>query len=214
MKDVDIFLSSAPITPSIREIQNALDVSYYVPEIHNPDQKNVPSAYSIPFSTASVLLALWDSPDQGVQVLLTQRSANLRNHPGQIAFPGGKMDDTDNSVIHTALREAEEEVGLAAKHLNVIGQLGDYFTTSGFCVSPVIAEVTKMKPMIICYDEVESIHWVPLNYLLDPSNFRFTEKTINNKRRGFFEINYQELHIWGVTAGIIYGLYTALTTKQ
>ncbi|TBR41206.1 CoA pyrophosphatase [Marinomonas agarivorans] len=214
MQDVKMFLSSEPISPTIDEIKQALNVAYYVPEIHNPDQKNVPDAYSIPFSTASVLLALLDTPDNGIQVLLTQRSEQLRHHPGQISFPGGKMDDEDNNVIHTALREAEEEVGLKAKNIQVIGQLGDYFTTSGFCVSPVVAQITNHKPMIICYEEVQSVHWVPLDYLLNPANFRFTEKVIDNKRRGFFEIHYQDLHIWGVTAGIIYGLYAALTSKQ
>lgn len=214
MQDVTIFLSSEAITPTIEDIKQALNANYYVPEIHNPDQKNVPSAYSIPFSTASVLLALLDTPNEGLQVLLTQRSQHLRQHPGQIAFPGGKMDDEDSTVIHTALREAEEEVGLKAKNIQVIGQLGHYFTTSGFCVSPVVAEVTNNKPMIICYEEVQSVHWVPLNYLLNPANFRFTERVIDNKRRGFFEVQYQDLHIWGVTAGILYGLYTALTSKQ
>ncbi len=147
---------------------------------------------------------------KGIQVLLTQRADNLRNHPGQIAFPGGKMDLSDDSIVQTALRETEEEVGLKAASLNILGQLGDYFTTSGFCVSPVVAEVTTLTPMIICYEEVESVHWVPLNYLLDPQNFEFKEQVIEGTHRTFFEIRYQDLHIWGVTAGIFYGLYKTL----
>jgi len=212
MKDVDIFLASPAITPSIRGVKDALNTHFYTPEIHNSDQYNAPDKYAPPFEIASVLLALWNSPENGIQVLLTQRADHLRNHPGQISFPGGKMDQCDDNIIQTALRETEEEVGLKAVNLNILGQLGDYFTTSGFCVSPVVAEVTKLTPMMICYDEVESAHWVPLNYLLDPKNFEFKQKVIENTHRTFFEIRYQDLHIWGVTAGIFYGLYKTLTT--
>ena len=214
MKDVETFLASPPISPSIEEIKRALGRNFFTSQIQNPDQKLAPSEYEISFKAASVLLPIWHSPTAGLQVLLTQRAKHMRNHPGQIAFPGGQMDDTDPSVIATALRETEEEVGLKPQNFNVIGQLGDYFTTSGFCVSPVIAEVTKLTPIMICYDEVESAYWVPLDYLLNPQNFSFEHRELANKTRGFFEIDYENIHIWGVTAGILYCLYQALISER
>ncbi|KJZ14454.1 MAG: CoA pyrophosphatase [Marinomonas sp.] len=214
MKDVETFLASPAISPSIEEISRALDSKFYTPDVQNPDQKLAPSEYDLTFKPASVLLPIWHSPTAGLQVLLTQRAKHMRNHPGQIAFPGGQMDATDATVIATALRETEEEVGLKPQNFNVIGQLGDYFTTSGFCVSPVIAEVTKLTPIMICYDEVESAYWVPLDYLLNPKNFKFEHRILADKPRGFFEVTYENIHIWGVTAGILYCLYQALTNEH
>lgn len=220
MTGVEHFLKSAAISPSIEEIRAALGTDCLAPEIHHAsrysfnkeDSNHSKRKQDKPiFETASVLIALWEDADTGIQVLLTQRSEHLRHHPGQIAFPGGKQEPQDDTLIHTALREAEEEVGLKTEQIDVLGQLGTYFTTSGFSVCPVIAQMSREKPLMLCYDEVESIHWVPLTYMLDPKNFNFKQKIIDGALRDFFEIHYQDLHIWGLTAAIFYGLYQALS---
>ena len=210
MTDVAHFLASPPLTPSIQEIRRALDQSDLLGVIRNPDQKLAPAAYQLDFKDAAVLIPIWKSAHDELYVLLTQRAKHMRNHPGQIAFPGGQYDDTDSSIVQTALRETEEEVGLAADCFNLLGELGDYLTISGYCVRPILAEITKSPKLTLCYDEVESVHWVPLNYLLTPANYRFQERMVSNTPRAFFEIQYQDITIWGVTAGILYGLYQVL----
>ena len=134
----------------------------------------------------------------------------MRNHPGQIAFPGGKHDPEDASIQYTALRETLEEVGLSPDCFDLLGELGEYCSVSGFCIKPVVAEMTRMSELSLCEEEVEQAHWVPLHHLLDPRNFRYVEREIGNVKRGYFEILYGDLRIWGVTAGIIYGLYQAI----
>lgn len=207
MTNVAHFLASPPISPTIDEIRRALEQSTILDVIRNPDQKLAPAAYQLDFKAAAVLLPIWQDPLGKLHVLLTQRAKHMRNHPGQIAFPGGQHDSDDPNLIHTAFRETEEEVGLAPDCFQLIGELGDYLTISGYCVKPVIAEVVRLPELTLCDDEVESVHWVPLDFLLTPSNYRFQERRQSNTRRGYFEIDYQDITIWGVTAGILYGLY-------
>lgn len=208
MKGVRQFLTSPPVSPDIDVIRKALAAP--APAIDNPDQLLAPKAYDISFKQAAVLMAIWASPDAGLQVLLTQRAKHMRNHPGQIALPGGQMDPEDQNVIHTALRETEEEVGLAPDRFNLLGELGDYFTISGFRVKPVIAEVQQPSPLVLCQEEVEAVYWIPLDYLLTPAHYRFQERMLGQQKRGYFEVEYENVRIWGVTAGIFYGLYNAL----
>ncbi|MBJ7550642.1 NUDIX hydrolase [Marinomonas ostreistagni] len=210
MLDVSHFLESPPLTPSIDEIRAALDIEASN-SIYNPDQHIAPQAYCHEYRAAAVLIPIFHCPETGqLKVLLTQRSLNMRNHPGQIAFPGGKHDPGDASIQYTALRETLEEVGLSPDCFDLLGELGEYCSVSGFCIKPVVAEMTRMSELSLCEEEVEQAHWVPLNHLLDPQNFRYVEREIGNVKRGFFEIIYEDLKIWGVTAGIIFGLYKAI----
>ncbi|SBS26445.1 putative Nudix hydrolase NudL [Marinomonas aquimarina] len=210
MVDVSTFLESPPITPTIDEIRAALDNETSA-QIFNPDQHIAPHAYRHDYRAAAVLIPIYHCPDEGeLKVLLTQRSLHMRNHPGQIAFPGGKHDPEDASIQYTALRETLEEVGLAPDCFELLGELGEYCSISGFCIKPVVAEMTRMSELSISEDEVERIHWVPLNHLLNPQNFSYVEREIGNLKRGYFEIDYHGLRIWGVTAGIIFGLYQAI----
>ncbi|MFD1384765.1 CoA pyrophosphatase [Rhodanobacter aciditrophus] len=210
MIDVAHFLESSPITPTIDEIRAALDAQA-PQQIYNPDQFIAPEAYIHDYRAAAVLIPIFPCPDSGdLKVLLTQRSLNMRNHPGQIAFPGGKHDPEDASIQYTALRETLEEVGLAPDCFELIGELGEYCSISGYCIKPVVAEMTRMSELSLSEAEVECVHWVPLNHLLNPQNFQYIERKIGNITRGYFEVRYHDLRIWGVTAGIIFGLYQAI----
>ncbi|MBJ7553702.1 NUDIX hydrolase [Marinomonas spartinae] len=211
MPHISQFLDALPLQPSMDEIRAALDHTQDVHPIYNPDKDLSPSAYKLKYRSAAVLIPIWQNPDdEQLYVLLTKRALHMRNHPGQIAFPGGKHDPTDASIQYTALRETFEEIGLAPDCFDLIGELGEYCTISGFCIKPIIAEMTRLSKMSLCEDEVKSVHWVPLSHLLTPSNYRFRKKKLGNVSRGYFEIDYQDIRIWGVTAGILYGLYETL----
>jgi 8-oxo-dGTP pyrophosphatase MutT (NUDIX family) len=148
--------------------------------------------------------------DNGPSVLLTQRTDHLRDHPGQVSFPGGRVEPDDASPAHTALREAQEEIGLAAEHVEIVGYLPEYRTGTGFRVTPVVALVRPPFELSPDRQEVADIFEVPLAFLMDPSNHQ--QHLIHNrgKLRPYFAMPYGDYFIWGATAGIIVALYQAL----
>ncbi|GAB3484627.1 NUDIX hydrolase [Marinomonas epiphytica] len=215
MSEIEHFLKASPIQPNLDDIRSALDNAPQQIPIHNPDQAMFPKGYDHDFTSAAVLIPIWQDPkDDQLYVLLTQRALHMRNHPGQIAFPGGKYDDTDTSIQYTALRETLEEVGLAPDCFDLLGELGEYCTTSGYCIKPIVAEMTRRSELSLCEEEVKCVHWVPLDHLLDPSNYQFKTKQVDTRSRGFFEVHYQGIRIWGVTAGILYGLYEQIANHK
>lgn len=143
-------------------------------------------------------------------VLLTQRTAHLRDHPGQISFPGGRVEPDDPSPIHTALREAQEEIGLPAEQVEVVGYLPEYRTGTGFRVIPVVAFVRP--PVVVVPDpfEVADVFEVPLTFLLDPLNHQRQSMHYRGRQREFYAMPYGERFIWGATAGMIRSLYERL----
>ena len=143
-------------------------------------------------------------------VLLTQRTDHLKDHPGQISFPGGRVEAGDASAAHTALREAEEEIGLPSSQVEILGYLPEYRTVTGFRVTPVVALV--MPPFKLRPDsfEVAEVFEVPLAFLLDPANHQRHSLDFLGKPRQFFAMTYQERFIWGATAGMIVSLARAL----
>jgi len=142
MSDIEQFLNAPPIDLSLDDIRAALDKTPYRQSIHNPDEEMFPQGYELDYRSAAVLIPIWQAPEDGeLYVLLTQRALHMRNHPGQIAFPGGKHDPDDASIQYTALRETLEEVGLAPDCFDLLGELGEYCTLSGFCIKPILAEV-------------------------------------------------------------------------
>lgn len=159
---------------------------------------------------ASVLFPLVPRAD-GFFVLLTQRTDHLRDHPGQISFPGGRVEPEDLSPEHTALREAREEIGLAPEHIEVIGYLPDYCTITGYRVTPVVAIVTPPFELTPDVYEVAQVFEVPLDFLLDPINHQEHAILRDGKPRRFFAMSYGSYFIWGATAGIIMSLHRALT---
>lgn len=156
------------------------------------------------FKSAAVLLPIVIR-DEGLQLMLTRRAAHLHDHPGQISFPGGRYESNDGSLIDTALREAEEEVGLQRSQINVVGQLPDYRTVSGYQVTPVIGFVQPPFSLKTDLNEVAEVFEVPLAFFMDASNHQqrafFDERS--GVERSFYTMPFGEFFIWGATAGIL-----------
>lgn len=155
---------------------------------------------------AAVLVPLVRS-EHGLQMLLTQRTDHLHDHAGQISFPGGRAEESDASSLATALREAEEEIGLAAHFVEHIGHLPDYFTVTGYRVTPVVAIVHEHASYKPDPFEVADIFQVPLHFLMNPANHQLREWEGPGGRRQFYSMPYEERFIWGATAGMIRNLY-------
>jgi 8-oxo-dGTP pyrophosphatase MutT (NUDIX family) len=142
-----------------------------------------------------------------IEVLLTRRTEHLSDHAGQIAFPGGRQEDTDEDLIATALRESEEEVGLDAHQIEVIGTLDPYLTITGYAVTPVVGLVTPPMDLRIDAREVAAAFTVPLSHLLNEANYRFhTRELVRDgvsREIGYWSVPYEEHNIWGATAGML-----------
>ncbi len=143
-------------------------------------------------------------------VLFTLRTPHLAHHAGQISFPGGHVEADDARPEDAALRETEEEVGLARCHIRVIGRLDRYVTRTGFDVTPVVGLVTP--PFAVAPDatEVADVFEVPLGFLLDPTNHLLDSRTFEGTVRRFYAMRWQERYIWGATAGMLMNLYEFL----
>jgi 8-oxo-dGTP pyrophosphatase MutT (NUDIX family) len=139
-------------------------------------------------------------------VILTQRTADLPSHAGQIAFPGGKIDG-EETPAGAALREAEEEIGLKPALVEPLGYLDLYLTFSGFRILPTVARIAPDFELTPNRSEVADIFEVPLDYLMRPENYRRKSRDWNGIIRHYYEIPYSNRHIWGVTAGILRNLY-------
>jgi 8-oxo-dGTP pyrophosphatase MutT (NUDIX family) len=158
-----------------------------------------------PVRPAAVLIAVVDHPEP--TILLTQRSAHLNDHAGQIAFPGGKIDVTDSSPLDAALREAEEEVGLSRDFVEPIGYLDLYGTAFGFRILPTVAKVQPGFTLRINEAEVVDAFEVPLAFLMNPENHQIHNKEFRGIERSYYAMPYAERYIWGATAGILRVLY-------
>ncbi|MCB1386241.1 MAG: CoA pyrophosphatase [Nitratireductor sp.] len=147
----------------------------------------------------------------GLSVVMTKRTEHLASHSGQVAFAGGKIDDQDGGSVAAALREAHEEIGLDAAHVDVLGVMPDYLSGSGFRIAPVVALVDAHAELAANQDEVEYIFEVPLGFLLNSDNHRLGSRPFEGKRRYYIEMPFGEHYIWGVTAGIIRQFHERLT---
>ena len=168
---------------------------------------------------ASVLIGLVDRP-QGLQLLLTQRTAHLRDHAGQISFPGGRAEVHDADAVATALREAEEEVGLAHRHVEVIGTLPPYTTVTAFEVTPVVALVRPGFELALDRFEVSEAFEVPLAFLMDPAHHQRHRFEFDGGQRQFLSMPWdgaggdgvqRRYFIWGATAAMLRNLYQFLS---
>jgi 8-oxo-dGTP pyrophosphatase MutT (NUDIX family) len=158
-----------------------------------------------PIRPAAVLIAVVDHPQP--TVLLTQRSAHLNDHAGQISFPGGKIDPTDASPLEAALREAQEEVGLDRSFVDPIGYLDLYATSFGFRILPTVARVRPGFSLRINQSEVDDAFEVPLSFLMNPANHQVHSKEFRGIERTYYAMPFAERYIWGATAGILRVLY-------
>ncbi|MDE2585827.1 MAG: CoA pyrophosphatase [Betaproteobacteria bacterium] len=162
-----------------------------------------------PLTPAAVLFPIVLRPEQPT-VLLTQRTSHLRDHGGQVSFPGGRVEDADTSPVHTALRETEEEVGMAPEQVEVVGFLPEYRTSTGFRITPVVGFV--QPPFVLRPDpfEVAEVFEVPLAFLLDAANHQRHSREWRGRQRHFFAMPYGDYFIWGATAGMIVSLVRRL----
>jgi len=154
---------------------------------------------------AAVLVPVIDRSEP--TVLLTQRTAELASHAGQVAFPGGKIDPDDESPVAAALREAREETGLAPTLVEPIGYLDLYLTFSGFRILPTVARVKPGFTLAINPREVVETFEVPLEFLMTPENHQRKTRDWNGLQREYYAIAFEDRYIWGITAGILRNLY-------
>ncbi|MEY3833388.1 MAG: hypothetical protein RLZZ130_866 [Pseudomonadota bacterium] len=157
---------------------------------------------------AAVLIPITDRAEPGV--ILTQRPTWLRSHAGQVAFPGGKVDDSDENSIFAALREAEEELNIPPARVEVIGVADTYYSGSGYSIAPVVGIIPPDLELQPNPQEVEDWFEVPLAFLLDPANSIKKEANWNGQQRSYYDMQWGERRIWGVTAGIIANLVRRL----
>ena len=181
----------------------AATVKHPVPYVS--DMREQPDAPGIP---AAVLIAITDRAEPGL--ILTQRPETMRRHPGQVAFPGGRIDPEDDDAVAAALREAEEEVGLPREAVRIIGPMPVYRTITGFDITPVISVIAPDLPLVPCDQEVAAVFEVPLVYLFDHANRSERSIMVDGIERRYFEIRWGERRIWGATAAMLANLSARL----
>ena len=170
------------------------------PEMRSPEYK---------LTSAAVLVPIVDRP-KGLTLLLTRRTDHLRDHAGQVSFPGGRMEPEDVIPETTALRETEEEIGLSSERVRLVGRLDRYITRTGYEVVPIVGIVDP--PFTVRADpfEVAEIFEVPLAFMVDPKNHRRHSRLYKGEQRVFYAMPYNGHYIWGATAGMIVNLSEAL----
>ena len=167
--------------------------------------ENLSSEGEPPYRHASVLVPIVVRDE--LRILFTQRTATLKDHAGQVSFPGGRAEPGDANAADTALREAEEEIGLARDHVEVIGTLPPYHTVTRYEVAPVVALVHPPFEMALQSGEVAEAFEVPLDFILDPVNHQKRSRPWNGRMRHFYAMPYDGHFIWGATAAMLRNLY-------
>jgi 8-oxo-dGTP pyrophosphatase MutT (NUDIX family) len=214
-----------PAVPSTSLQPDALKARFAHPPVWQPEVLRENFSSDRPPAQAAVLVPIVMRGPQANSptVLLTRRAAHMKTHSGQIAFPGGKVDPQDANRQATALREAEEEVGLSARHVQVIGELPVYVTGTSFWVTPVIGLVSPDFDLRPNADEVDEVFEVPLSFLMNPANHRRHVFEWQGSQRQWFSMPYEEQRatamgqvqavehfIWGATAGMLRNFYRFL----
>ena len=193
----------------------ALRERFAAPGEWQPELRSDPRLYQIDVAPrpAAVLMPLVVRGDQ-VQVLLTQRTAHLTDHAGQISFPGGRVEEHDANTVATALRETEEEIGLRAERVEVIGTLPEYTTITGYRVTPVVGMIQPPVSLALDTFEVSEAFEVPLGFLMDPMHHERRIVTLDDISRTFYAMPYEaggrRYFIWGATAAMLRNLYHLL----
>ncbi len=184
-----------------REDREARDIGDH---ILNPSVRL--SGDGIRLKDAAVLVPVIDDGDEA-RVIFTQRTKTLRNHSGQISFPGGGIDAQDRSPEEAALRETEEEIGMSRRFIETVGRMPDYISGTGFRIKPVLAVVRPGFTLTPNPAEVDEVFEVPLSFLMNPANHSRGSRMFQGRERFFYEMPYGERYIWGITAGIVRSIY-------
>lgn len=171
------------------------------------DQIIVPAHLQRQERRAAVLIPIFiDQNNQNARIMLTRRTEHLRRHAGQISLPGGSVEPQDRDIIHTALREAEEETSLQASSVHIAGTLPALIMPTAYHVTPVVGLVREDVKIMPCPEEVAEIFFVPADILLDPAQYQIGSMTFQNRERKFRELHYKHYRIWGATAAILHHL--------
>lgn len=168
--------------------------------VHPPEREPIPAAVLVPVINRTT----------GPTLMFTQRTSHLHDHAGQISFPGGRVDEGDESREATALRETEEETGLHRSRVEIIGRLPDYDIMTGFRVTPIVGWVEPPFELRPDPFEVEDVFEVPLAFFLDPANHQAHAREVDGLVRHYYAMPYEDYYIWGATAGMVHMLYQLL----
>ena len=194
----------APLRSQVERALRALDDLPRGDELGDHDlNPSLPRAN--PRRPAAVLVPLVERPD-GHTVLLTRRSEHLHDHPGQVSFPGGRLDDTDRGPIDAALRETAEEIGLGREYVELAGLLDGYETVTGYGVTPVVGFIQPGFVLTLDAFEVAEAFEVPLAFFLDEASRRIHSRLRDGRRRYYYAFEYADRYIWGATAGMLVNL--------
>jgi 8-oxo-dGTP pyrophosphatase MutT (NUDIX family) len=164
-------------------------------------------------SPAAVLIGL-QSGRNGFDVILTKRASGLKHHPGQIAFPGGRIEVGDADAVAAALREAREEIGLDSGNVEILGEMPPHETVTGFVVTPVLGRIRASFTLDPDQGEVEEVFCVPLAYVADKSNFRIERRQWRGQCRRYYSVPYGPYYIWGATARMLWALADRLNDAR
>lgn len=197
--------------PSLSPLSLLRERLALIPGGHALAAADWPEALESDDHTPAAVLVPIVSRGDSTFVLLTRRTDHLHHHPGQISFPGGRMERADRSAADTALRETEEEIGLDRTHVELLGVLPDYITGTGFRVTPVVGHVQAPFQLTVDSFEVAEVFEVPLAHFLDPANHQRHSREFEGRLRHFYAMPYGDYYIWGATAGMLMSLYQVLS---
>lgn len=200
-------IGDAPVELDLAELRRRLQVPAGPDSGLAGDLGRAPAG--TPLTPAAVLLPIVAHPEE-LTLLFTQRTAALRSHSGQISFPGGRVEPGDASPLAAALRETEEEIGLAQARIEVIGTLPEYHTGTGYRITPVVGVLAPPLALRPDAREVEEVFEVPLAFFLDPGNHQQHAREWRGALRSYYAMPFGERYIWGATAGMLVNLYRRL----
>lgn len=187
------------------------DAGEYGDHRWNPGHPRLQDIWKLKLREAAVLIPVVDRAE-GASVILTRRTEALRDHSGQVAFPGGRIDDTDPDAVFAALRETDEEIGIRPDEIEVLGRMPVYVAGSGFRITPVIGVIRPDYRLDINEDEVAAVFEAPLSFLMTPENQTQGSREFDGRVWKYYDMPYGGQRIWGVTAGIIRSFYERFYT--
>jgi 8-oxo-dGTP pyrophosphatase MutT (NUDIX family) len=202
------------IEERLKDTRPAVDPQMALPAGINADVDAAIRQYFPASPVAAAVLVPIVEHSNGLSVLLTQRSTHLKNHPGQISFPGGRIEARDEGPLEAALRETEEEIGLSREHVHFVGYLDPHLVLTGFWITPVVAFVQPGFELKLDQREVASTFELPLTHLFDAANHQSRQRMIGDTAVQVHDIPFREHNIWGATAGILMSLYRLINDNS